>query len=251
MGCSKSVSGLALVLLLGTALQTARALPVVEPAQQPAGWVTTTYGCDGVSERIEVALHLDDGRVVPLRNAQVPEQATRVQLSPLAVTQIERTGSLDLVGTGCNGPFLSGSGTVQGGSGTLGAQRIVVILVNFRTDTEEHITANRAHDLLVEAGEWFGEVSFDQVCFSAIDVFGYYTVDIAPSASHTAIELADPDIDFTQYDRIVYGSRAPPTSSPARPPWPSNSPSATCNTNKRSKSPSTDRGPQRRSVELG
>jgi M6 family metalloprotease-like protein len=91
---------------------------------------------------------------------------------------------------------------------SIGEQRTVVILANFQNTNEPDLTHAEVYDVVFsQVNDFYLEASYGKTWFSG-DIFGWYTMPIDyicdPYTTRIeAIEAADPDVDFTQYSRLV------------------------------------------------
>ena len=106
----------------------------------------------------------------------------------------------------------------------LGEQKTVVILVNFRDNQDEPITLEEAEQYVFDENYQFSLNSFVkensyEKAFVTGDVYGWYTIEMDSETcedSNEVLNLAiiesDPDINFTNYERIIIVNPECPTS---------------------------------------
>ncbi len=99
---------------------------------------------------------------------------------------------------------------MAGGNPTTGEQRVCVLLVNFQDDTTQNATVEgvrqRMFDPNNSADKWWREASFGKMWITG-DVYGWYTLPINRGCDPSewrrlAIQMADPDVYFPQYNRL-------------------------------------------------
>ena len=99
---------------------------------------------------------------------------------------------------------------MDGGNPTTGEQRAVVLLINFQNDRTENTTTGQVAEMFFgseySTDQYWQEGSYEKTWLTG-DVFGWYTLPIDrqcnPGLWRTlAIEAADPDVYFPQYNRL-------------------------------------------------
>lgn len=90
----------------------------------------------------------------------------------------------------------------------MGNQKTAVLLINFKNTSQPSLTKAQAQNVMSDQiNAYYQEVSYQKTSFSA-DIFGWYQIPINQTCSTAttwapAIAAADPDVDFTQYSRLV------------------------------------------------
>lgn len=162
--------------------------------------VVCTFG-QGASEEIadylmaesgkRYRIHLPPGMQKPTTGDEV-RVSGRVQGNDLYVRTLTNMGN--------DGP----------GNPSMGEQRWIVLLCNFQDNTTENVSVSQVYSTFFDPNDstdvWWRQASFNKMWITG-EVHGWYTLPVNvgcdPWTWHDlAIQAADPDVDFSQFDRL-------------------------------------------------